>query len=85
MDALGLEDDVVLYDKAEGNYYAYAQGEKSPKPIARFDDLPNTFRAPNRISTPLWSSPVRMTAFSLGIALLVIGVIYKSRRRRNSL
>ena len=83
MDALGLDDDAVVYDKTEGNYYAYEKGKKISKPIARFDDLPNGIKT-RAASTPLWRSPIRMTALCLGVCLLVFGVIYKVRRKRAS-
>lgn len=83
MDALGLDDDVVVYDAMDDSIYAYEIGKGLSEPIARFDDFPNGIK-PRATSIPIWRSPVRMTALCLGLLLLVFGVIYKVRRKRAS-
>ena len=83
MDALGLDDDVIVYDETEKNFYVQEKGKKKSEAILRFDDLVNSVKVKST-SSPLWRSPVRMTALCLGLCLIVFGVIYKVRRKRAS-
>ena len=83
IDALQLDDDAIILDMTEGNYYEYEKGKEYTVPIAKVDELSNG-ASTNAHSTPLWRSPIRVTALCLGLCLLVFGVIYKVRRKRAS-
>lgn len=83
MDALGMDDDAVVYNKSDNNYYSYEKGQDSPELIANAYDTPDSV-TPRAPSSPIWRSPMRITALALGLGLLVLGVIFKVRKKMAS-
>ena len=73
LDALGLDENVIIQNDIDGTYYEYQNGTLYP--------MGSVGGVSNAVSESMWKSPHRLIAFTLGILLLIFGITYKIRRR----
>ena len=75
LDALDLDEDVLIQNAIDETYYHYKDGRLVP--FVKFD-------SPELITprTEIWRSPVRMIALGLGIMLIILAVVFKTRHKQ---
>ena len=76
IDSLELDDDVVVMNQKDSTLYEY-KPDKGLVPHAEFGS--DVRIVP---TTPLWRSPLRLTAFVVGVALIIGGLAFKIRKKR---
>ncbi|MBQ9371166.1 MAG: hypothetical protein IJU03_03150 [Thermoguttaceae bacterium] len=75
LDALDLDEDVLIQNTIDETYYHYIDGKLVP--FVKFGS--SELIIPK---TPVWRSPVRMIALGLGVLLIIVAVIFKTRRKQ---
>ena len=76
IEALQLDEDVIVMNNINStSYFVNADGEVAP--LAKYGEKEPTFG-----TVPFWESPLRITAFVVGVMLLVVGVTMKLRKKR---
>ncbi len=74
LEALGLDPDVVVLDETKEVSYKYVNGKLDP--IAKFGAAESYVE-----NKSFWSSPARIVAFVVGLALIAFGVVRRFHKR----
>ncbi len=74
--ALELNDEVLIQNTIDETYYHYRDGKLVP--FVKFGS--SELIVPTE---PVWRSPTRLIALGLGVFLVVLAVVFKTRRKRS--
>lgn len=76
LEALELDDSVLIHDTFAKTYYNYEKATDAKIPFMKEGSTERIIPP-----TPFWKSPMRLVAMALGVALILFGIIMKIRKR----